>query len=214
MFEWSHLLHRQIYDVYADERLRPAARDAQVRALVRYYRSRADLAFSAHPKAMSLMEGQSYSLAFRRRAPRFNGLLWSYHWMQMALHEALVVGETPEARRAGVDAGVQRFWALLADAPAHMPRVMPMSAAVAPRFSARHPEAAIIFDNMHALHDVVGDVLATPGLSVRQQRAAILAAAAGYRDSTTAVTSHDDWRAMARDMGLDAMGGAAPVRPR
>ncbi len=27
MFDWAHMLHRQIYDVYADERLTPAERD-------------------------------------------------------------------------------------------------------------------------------------------------------------------------------------------
>src|SRR5918992_5230680 len=44
MFEWAHILHRQLYDVLSDERLSPAAKDAEVARLVAYYRSRPDIA--------------------------------------------------------------------------------------------------------------------------------------------------------------------------
>ena len=57
MFEWAHVLHRQIYDVYADEEI--ADKDAAIDELVRYYRSRPDIAFAARPKSMALMEGQT-----------------------------------------------------------------------------------------------------------------------------------------------------------
>ena len=33
MFEWAHILHRQIYDVWADERIAPADKDARVAEL-------------------------------------------------------------------------------------------------------------------------------------------------------------------------------------
>src|SRR5918999_2620493 len=33
MFDWAHVLHRQIYDVYADERLSPAQRDVLIERL-------------------------------------------------------------------------------------------------------------------------------------------------------------------------------------
>jgi hypothetical protein len=87
---------------------------------------------------------------------------------------------------------------------------MPMTPAVAPRFAARYPEASVIFDNMHALHDVVGDILADPTVPRRDKRPTILRAAAAYRDSTTAITSVDEWRAHSRAMGVAAMGGVAP----
>ena len=213
MFEWAHLLHRQLYDVLADASLAPAARDAEVAAVLRYYRSRPDLAFSDRPKSMALMEGQPYSLVFRRGHPKFNGLLWSYHWLQMALYDALMAGDTPDERRANVDAAVARFWLLLEDAPTHAPSVMPMSPAVAPRFSARYPEAAIIFDNLHSLHDVVSDILADARVPANAKRATILRAAAAYRDTTTAVTTVEEWREMAAMMGVEQQGGAAPVVP-
>src|SRR5205085_12682253 len=36
MFDWSHILHRQIYDVLADERLDDRAKDREVARLISY----------------------------------------------------------------------------------------------------------------------------------------------------------------------------------
>ena len=209
MFDWAHLLHRQIYDVWSDERLTPAEKDAQVAELVRYYRSRPDLAFSSHPKDMELMEGQSYSLAFRRRYPKFNGLIWAYHWLQVGLYDALIAGTDSASRAANVRAATARFWAMLDAPPSRMPSMMPMTPAVAPRFTARYPEAAVIFDNLHAMHDVISDILASPTIPRRGKRAAILAAAARYRDDTSNVMTVAEWQEMAASMGAAHMGGAA-----
>jgi hypothetical protein len=214
MFEWAHMLHRQIYDVWASEWMSPTQKDAQVAALLRYYHSRPDLAFSAHPKSMNLMEGQSYSLGFRRASPKFNGLLWSYHWLQMALYDALMAGQDYGQRRTNVDATVARFWAMLDSAPARIPSVMPMSAAVAPEFSTRYPEAAIIFDNLHSLHDVVGDILISAEIPRSDKRRALLEAAARFRDDTTAITTRAEWLEMSHAMGVDRMGGVAMTARR
>lgn len=213
MFEWAHMLHRQLYDVLAEDRLGASERDARVAEVLRYYESRPDLALSTQPKAMELMEGQPYSLAFRRAAPKFNGLLWSYHWMQMAIYDALLATQTSRAdQRANVDSSIARFWSLLENAPGSTPSTMPMAPVVAPRFTALYPDAAIIFDNLHALHDVVADILASPDVPASAKRGAILRAAAVYRDATTSVTSRDDWTTMAKQMGSAPMGGSAPVR--
>lgn len=209
MFEWAHMLHRQIYDVWADEWLSPEQKDAAIRALLRYYHSRSDLALSGHPKSMDLMEGQRYSLSFRHAIPKFNGLMWSYHWLQMAIYDAMLTGRDAAERREQVDSTVARFFVMIDSAPANMPSVMPMSAAVAPVFSERYPDAAIVFDNLHALHDVVSDVLASPLIPAHRKRAAILEAAAHYRDDTTAVTSREEWLTMSRAMDADRMGGVA-----
>jgi hypothetical protein len=218
MFDWAHVLHRQIYDVWADERISPERKDAEVARLVAYYKSRRDVAFSSHPKDMGLMEGQRYSLAFRRRYPKFNGLIWAYHWLQIGLYEPLVTGTNARERAAGVTAAVARFRQMLDNPPASMPRVMPMTPAIAPEFTRRYPEAAIIFDNLHAMHDVISDVLADSTLPRSAKRAEILLAARRYRDDTTSVTSVEEWRTMAVEMGVDAMGGragpAAPGAPR
>lgn len=207
MFDWAHLLHRQIYDVLASEKMSLADKDAKVAELVAYYKTRPDLAFSSHPKNMELMEGQPYSLAFRQRYPKFNGLIWGYHWLQVGLYEPLMIGNTQAERQAGVAAAVSRFRQMLEDAPEHMPRVMPMTAAVAPTFAKRYQEAAIIFDNLHAMHDVISDILANEVVPHNQKRAAILAAASRYRDASSFLMPVAEWATMGEMMGIANMGG-------
>jgi hypothetical protein len=77
----------------------------------------------------------------------------------VGLYEPLVGGDSPEARKAGIGQTLARFWAMLDARPAAFPEVMPMTAAVAPRFAARHPRAAVIFDNLHMMHDIISDIL-------------------------------------------------------
>jgi hypothetical protein len=209
MFEWAHVLHRQVYDVLADERLDDARKDTEVARLIAYYKTRRDVAFSSRPKSMALMQEQPYSLAFRQKYPKFNGLIWAYHWLQVGLYEPLVVGSTVEERQKLVRATVARFWQQIENPPATMPHVMPMTAAVAPVFSARFPEAAIIFDNLHSMHDVISDILANPTVPRHRKRAEILLAARRFRDDTSFVMTTAAWRTMAQHMGLENMGGPA-----
>ena len=207
MFDWAHLLHRQLYDVLADERLSDAQRDREAQRLITYYKSRPDVAFSSKPKTMALMQEQSYSLAFRKKYPKFNGLIWGYHWLQIGLYEPLVVGNTIAAKQAGVRATVARFWQMVDGAPAALPYQMPMTAAVAPAFAARFPEAAIIFDNLHSMHDVVSDILTNDAVPRSAKRAEILRAARLYRDDTSYVMPVAAWLAMSKHMGIENMGG-------
>lgn len=211
MFDWAHLLHRQIYDIYADERLSDAAKRRLVERVTDYYLSNHSLAFTTSPKSMALMDEQPYSQVFRRRFPRFNGLIWSYHWLQVGLYEPLVTGHDAAERRSGVDAAVRHFWMLLDDPPARMPQVMPMTAAIAPAFSRRHPRAAAIFDNLHMLHDIISDILASPVVPPDRRRVEIYAALARFQDDTRDLVP-EEHRDMMIDMmgGVDAMGGAAP----
>lgn len=209
MFEWAHILHRQIYDVLADERLDQAGKDAEVARLLAYYKTRPDVAFSSKPKSMKLMQEQPYSLAFRQKYPKFNGLIWAYHWMQVGLYEPLMTGRNSDERQAGVRATVARFWQMLGNPPHTFPHQMPMTAAVAPTFAERYAEAAIIFDNLHSMHDVISDVLANPSVPRRQKRAEILRAARLFRDDTSYVMPVAAWLAMTRHMGIENMGGPA-----
>ncbi|MEO8564507.1 MAG: hypothetical protein ABI601_20705 [bacterium] len=209
MFDWAHLLHRQIYDVLASESMSPAQKDARITDLVAYYKTRRDLAFSSKPKNMELMEGQPYSLAFRHTYPKFNGLIWGYHWLQVGLYEPLMTAATQSGRQAGVAAAVTRFRQMLENAPEHMPRVMPMTAAIAPTFATRYQEAAIIFDNLHAMHDVVSDILTNDKVGHGEKRTAILEAARRYRDDTSFIMPVSEWASMGEMMGIANMGGPA-----
>ena len=209
MFEWAHMLHRQLYDVLADERIPDAKRDAYVSRVLRYYQSRRDVAITTAPKSMEPMEGRSYSGRFRAGHPTFNGLIWSYHWLQMSLYDALLMGQSGAERKANVASVLTRFRSMVDEAPEGLPTVMPMSAAIAPAFTERYPDAAIVFDNLHAMHDVVSDILADERLDRDAKRAALREAGALYRDSMSFVLSRSEWLAMSIAMGADRMGGAA-----
>ena len=209
MFEWAHMLHRQVYDILADERVPLEQKDVRIARVLAYYKSRPDLAFSSVPKTMELMEGEYYGRAFRLRYPKFNGLIWGYHWLQVGLYEPLLKANSLTARRAGVQATTRRFFQMLENAPRNMPRVMPMTPVIAPTFTARYPEVAIIFDNLHGMHDVISDILASEKVPRDQKREVILGVAARYRDSTSYVSSRQEWMEMGDMMGIQNMGGPA-----
>jgi hypothetical protein len=207
MFEWAHILHRQAYDVLSDARLSPAQREGEMARILAYYRSRNDLRFSEKPKSMALMQEQPYSLAFRKGYPKFNGLIWAYHWLQVGLYEGFLTSPDTAEQRRLLEATVARFRQMLTDGPQTMPYVMPMTGAIAPRFAAKYPEFAIIFDNLHSMHDVISDILANPSVSRDSKRAEILLAATRYKDDTTEVMSRRGWCRMSLMMGLENQGG-------
>ena len=210
MFDWAHLLHRQIYDIYSDERLDWAAKDSLVERVTDYYLARKEYAFAPVPKSMALMEEQCFSKSFRRKYPKFNGLIWAYHWLQVGLYEPLIEGRTPAERKSGVEAAAARFWSMLEDPPRHMPAFMPMTSAIAPRFSERHPRAAAIFDNLHMMHDIISDVLTTEAVPHDRKRDVIYAQIDELRDSTKDTISWEEWRHMGEMMGgVALMGGPA-----
>jgi len=210
MFDWAHLLHRQIYDIYADPRLKPEERDRLIERVTDYYLSNQRFAFSARPKSMALMDEQYFSQVFRREYPKFNGLIWAYHWLQVGLYEPLIEGQTPAEKKAGVQATIARFWTMTREAPGHFPKVMPMTAAIAPRFSAAHPRAAVIFDNLHMTHDIISDILAADTIPASGKRDAIYTALDQMQDSTRDLMTMDEWRNMGEMMGgVAVMGGPA-----
>jgi hypothetical protein len=88
------------------------------------------------------------------------------------------------------------------------PRVMPMTAVVAPEFSRRHPRAAAIFDNLHMMHDIISDVLASDSIPRERKRQVIAAQLAEFRSAGHNVLTPEQWRAMSEQMGgVGAMGG-------
>ena len=210
MFDWAHVLHRQIYDIYSDARLDTSARDSLIERVTDYYLARREYAFAPVPKSMDLMEEQYFSRTFRRAYPKFNGLIWAYHWLQVGLYEPLIRGRTPAERKAGLEAAVARFWSMLKDPPASMPTSMPMTSAIAPAFSQRHPRAAAIFDNLHMMHDIISDVLVADTIPHDRKRDVIYAQLDELRDPTRNTMSWEEWRNMAEMMGgVAAMGGPA-----
>jgi hypothetical protein len=210
MFDWAHILHRQIYDVYSDHGLTRVQQDSLIERATDYYLSRKEYAFLPVPKSMALMDEQYYSQAFRRAYPKFNGLIWAYHWLQVGLYEPFIEATSPDETKAGVQVTLGRFWSMLESPPERFPGVMPMASAVAPRFSAAHPRAAIIFDNLHMMHDIISDILENDTVPAAGKREVIYAALDEFQDSTRNLMSMEMWRNMAEHMGgLAAMGGPA-----
>lgn len=204
MFEWAHVLHRQSYDILADDRV--VDKDAAMAELLDYYLS-SSLAFSDVPKGMAIMDDQPFSQVFRQAYPKFNGLIWAYHWLQVAVYEPLLLLETDEERQAAMNALLARFWQMLENPPAGLPTEMPMTAAIAPEFTARFPRMAAIFDNLHMMHDVISDVLVSD--QVADKRAEIYRQADLFRDPEAMAVTYEEWIAMARAHSLDAQGGPA-----
>jgi hypothetical protein len=156
------------------------------------------------------MDDQPFSQYFRREFPRMNGLIWAYHWLQVGLYEPLMGETTASGRKAGVADALSRFWAMADSAPTRFPSVMPMATGVAPTFSAAHPRAAAIFDNLHMMHDIISDVLANPAVPRAAKPALIRAQLAEFRDPTSNLMGADHWMMMAEMMGgVERMGGRA-----
>ncbi|HEU5169768.1 MAG TPA: hypothetical protein VFU46_04480 [Gemmatimonadales bacterium] len=209
MFDWAHLLHRQIYDVYADERIPGVERDSLIERITDYYLSKEGYAFAPAPKSMALMDGQYFSQVFRKRHPTFNGLIWAYHWLQVGLYEPLIVNGSMAQKKKGIQAALARFWQMVEN-PDRFPRVMPMTSAIAPEFARRHPRAAMIFDNLHMMHDIISDVLAADTVPRDRKRDVIYEQLAELRNGSRNVMSVEEWWTMAEHMGgVAAMGGPA-----
>ncbi len=102
-----------------------------------------------------------------------------------------MVEEGAEARRAGIDAAVTHFRAIIPD---DFPSTMPMTPMVAPTFTARHPRAAAIFDNLHSLHDIISGMLLSDLVAPENKRAAVEAALEEFRDGTRNVMPQEQWR--------------------
>jgi hypothetical protein len=130
--------------------------------------------------------------------------------LQVGLYEPFLATETATEKKAGVQATVARFWSMLQDPPTRMPRMMPMTSAVAPRFSERHPRAAAIFDNLHMMHDIISDILVADTIPHGRKREVIYDQLNRLQDTTSDVMSRSEWRNMAAMMGgVAVMGGPA-----
>lgn len=166
LFDWSHLLHQFIYDVLATATDRGDALDKRVLQIFSKYQSQPRIAITDQCKSMQFMDNQKteeglfYSKAFRRTYPRLNLLIWSYHWFQIRLYEALLE-PTRAQRDVEVAATVTKFREMISNLPqsAIDLDMMPGTYLVAPSFAQRFSNIANAFDNVHMFHDVVSDIL-------------------------------------------------------
>lgn len=158
LFDWSHLLHQFVLDVLATSKDRDQA-IAKINQLFETYKANKSVAITDECKTMLFMDGHYFSKAFRRSFPSFNLLIWSYHWFQIKLYEALLKPTKPE-RDAAVAQTLKDFQALISDLPDSADfDMMPETAVEAPTFAKLFPRIPAAFDNNHMLHDIISDIL-------------------------------------------------------
>ena len=164
-FDWTHILHRQIYDILATDF--PADRKHKyILEAYAWYRSEPRRAFPPKLKTHDLMEHQWFSQYWREKYPQFNGAIWAYHWYQLRLNEVMLEQNRP-ARDAAVAEATAEFRAMFED-PNLLPKHMPMAHTIATRFLAEYPDIALCFDNLHSFHDIYNDILAHPKITDKE----------------------------------------------
>lgn len=170
VFDWSHLLHQYVLDVMASSKDRGAVMDARIQTLFTQYNANKRIAITEVCKTMLFMDGHYFSKEFRRKFPSFNLLIWSYHWFQIKLYEALMKPSLLE-RDAAVEQVTAEFWELISDLPdsAYFD-MMPETKTEAPMFFNKFPKISASFDNNHMLHDIVSDILTSPKVLEQDMR--------------------------------------------
>lgn len=158
-FDWTHILHRQIYDILATDL--PIGKKKQfIRESYNWYWSEPARAFPRVLKTHDLMEHQWFSQYWRQKYPRFNAAIWAYHWYQLRLNQVMLEPEK-SARDAAVAEATAEFRAMFENNDL-LPRHMPMAHTISPSFLAQFPGIANTFDNLHSFHDIYNDILAHP----------------------------------------------------
>ncbi len=168
IFDWTHVSHAQTIDNFVSSGADNAQKDAETNAVWNYYkREGAPFTVTGLPMNMDWLDSQPYSGAFRRKYPRVNALFWGYHWLQTSVYDGLR-GKSLEEQKKMYEMLGGRYHAVeLYDTKRPF---MPMMAETSPNFSAQFPEIANAFDNLHMLHDMVNDILASDWIPEAQKR--------------------------------------------
>jgi hypothetical protein len=182
VFDWAHILHAQTVDVLANTEMTDEEKEAEIDSLYQFYLDNVPYAITGLPMNMGYLDSQPYSKAFREKYPKVNGLFWGYHWLQGSMYDLLYGKTLEEQQRDYEQMGKQYHEVELYKTKRAF---MPMFAENSPRFAARFPEIANTFDNLHMLHDLVNDALASDWMSETQkeeqiQRAIWLVMAANH----------------------------------
>jgi hypothetical protein len=166
VFDWAHIFHAQTVDVLASTHLTDAEKEKEIDKLYQFYLTKVPYAITGLPMNMGYLDGQSYSKAFRQKYPKINGLFWGYHWLQGSMYD-LLYGKTLEEQRKAYEKVGQQY------REKELYRLdrsfMPMFAELSPRFAKRFPYISNTFDNLHMLHDMVNDILASDWLTEKQK---------------------------------------------
>ncbi len=159
-FDQAHFLHRATYDIYASDAT--FDKDRAIRQALAYYQS-SPYAITAKPLDHRRLDNQPYSKAFRQKFPLFNATIWAYHYLQVAVYDALFDAPDAIAKQKVIQPILTTYRGHLQQPPVQW-TFMPLTAELSPKFSAQYPEIAHIFDNLHMLHDNISDILVSDQL--------------------------------------------------
>jgi hypothetical protein len=205
IIHWGQAFQREVLSILADPDI--PDQSAALTDAVRRYRSRSDAALPTVPKDMDILYGHEYALGFRTGYADLTGLLWAGHWARLAATEPFTDLDPGPERLAGIDTVTARYYAKLSygEPPQFFPSEIPLAPAIAPGFIWESPEAAMVWDNLSMLLEVLADVLASPETS--DVPAAIEATVDFFMDPDVAVTDQDEWEIMALRHGIFFQGG-------
>ncbi len=159
LFDWSHLLHQFAFDMMATYPGDYARINSRIKEIAKKYSSNTRVAIPMSCRKMDLMDGHYYSKEFRKVMPRYNQLIWAYHWFQMKLYDDMLL-PTLAQQKAAVRKSLDQFWQLVSNLPTSSGfEMMPMASEVAPNFYKIYPEIAWSFDANHMAHDIINDIL-------------------------------------------------------
>jgi hypothetical protein len=166
VFEWAHIFHAQTVDVLASSKLTNKEKEAEIEKLYQFYLTKVPYAITGLPMNMGYLDSQPYSKAFRQKYPKVNGLFWGYHWLQGTMYDLLYEKTLEEQKQAYKQVGKQYHSQELYRTDRAF---MPMFAELSPKFARRFPAISNTFDNLHMLHDMVNDILASAWLTPQQK---------------------------------------------
>lgn len=167
VFDWTHVSHAQTIDNFVSTHADNAGKDAETARVWNYYKNEgAPFVISGLPMNMEWLDSQPYSGAFRIKYPKVNALFWGYHWLQTSIYDGLRGKNQSEQKQMYEILGRRYREIELYDTARPF---MPMMAETSPLFSAQFPEIANAFDNLHMLHDMVNDILATDWMTQSQK---------------------------------------------
>jgi hypothetical protein len=127
--------------------------------------------------------------------------------LDLAVSEPLTDYAEQDRRLAGLDTVTNRYFAKLSygEPPEFFPSEVPLAPAIAPGLIFLSPEAAMIWDNLNMMQEVLADVLASPQLDDLQ--AAIDETVDWFMDPVNGTTDQDFWEIMALRHGIFFQGG-------
>jgi hypothetical protein len=204
----ANAFHREVLGILADARVATFNdRRVAVQGAVQRYLSEPEIAVPGAPKDMDILYDHPQTLAFRTGYTDLDGLIWAGHWLKLASTEPFIDIVDPVQRAQGLDTVTTRYRAKLSygDPPQFFPSELPMAPAIAPGIIFLSAEAAMIWDNVSMMEEVLADILASP--TVTDVRGAIDTTIEHFTDPNYRMRDQGYWEIMALRHGIFFQGG-------